>query len=125
MTKKVSTTNLAAAIMEQLVEYSDEVNEASKKAVETISKEVKAEIQKNSPTESGNYKKGWRVKASYETTTEKRNTVYNTKAPGLAHLLEFGHAKVNGGRTAAIPHIAPATEDLEERMKKEIQKNLK
>lgn len=35
--------------------------------------------------------------------------IYSRKA-GLPHLLEKGHAKIGGGRTAAYPHVKPAAE---------------
>lgn len=33
------------------------------------------------------------------------------KMPGLAHLLEDGHARIGGGRTRAFPHVRDAAEE--------------
>lgn len=33
------------------------------------------------------------------------------KMPGLAHLLEHGHAKVGGGSVKAFPHVKPAADE--------------
>lgn len=52
--------------------------------------------------------------------------IYNKKQPGLAHLLEHGHAKVGGGRTRALEHVLPVEEQLAgealDVIKKEISK---
>jgi len=41
------------------------------------------------------------------------------------HLLEFGHAKKNGGRVAARPHLRPAYDRHVPEMEKRIKKIIK
>ena len=36
----------------------------------------------------------------------------NRTKPGLVHLLEKGHATINGGKTNAYPHMKPAFEEI-------------
>lgn len=36
----------------------------------------------------------------------------NSDKPGLVHLLEKGHATLNGRKTRAFPHMGPAFEDI-------------
>ena len=50
--------------------------------------------------------------------------VYSPKRYFLTHLLEHGHAKRNGGRVSAHPHIAPAEEVGEEKLMKDLEKAL-
>ena len=49
-------------------------------------------------------------------------TVHSPKKYQLAHLLEKGHAKRGGGRTKAVPHIAPAEESAVKQLESDIKK---
>lgn len=80
--------------------FSDDVEEALEKALDRRAKEAKSKIQRDSPSDKGNYKKNWSVKKE-----KHKRTVYNKKYGSLTHLLEKGHQLSSGGRAKAIPHI--------------------
>ena len=117
--------DLTAELMADLSQYTNEVSEAVKKAVDEVAKECKENIQADSPTKTGKYKKGWKVKTTFEDTLQKRATVYNSTYGRLTHLLENGHALKRGGRTRAFPHIKKneqkAVIELEKRVKEAIK----
>ena len=117
--------DIAAAVSEALEEYGDEAREAIKIAGRATAKEAAKRIRKSSPGFDGrDYLSGW-------TSTQKENmrykvsfAVYNNRKPGLAHLLEFGHAKQNGGRTTEYPHIAPVGNEVPDIMVKYLKEVL-
>ena len=119
-----SVDDLADLVMDGLCEYSDLADTVMKKAVRKTATSVKNEISANAPVKSGRYKKSWTTKKVKENSHSLEITVHSKDRYQIAHLLEHGHAKRNGGRVAAIPHIAPAEENgadmLESLIKKEL-----
>lgn len=119
--RNVSTDNLASEIMKGLMEYKDLATSDMKTAVRKAGRLVRKDIEAKAPKRTGAYSKSWTVKTTKETAESLELTVCSPKRYQIAHLLEKGHAKRGGGRTKAIPHIAPA----EESAVKELEKNIK
>ncbi len=124
-TDRVRIDQMAHVIMEGLQEYADLATEDLKKAVKKAGDEAKKDIQANAPVKTGAYKKSWAVKTTKETSNAMEVVVHSKNRYQLAHLLEFGHAKRGGGRTKAIPHIAPAEQRAAEILEREVEAALK
>ena len=127
MSRTVSIGEMADAIMEDLQEYADAASIDVKAAVRKSANTVKRQIGEKAPVgKTGRYAKSWRVKTTEENSQKLIQTVHSPKRYMLAHLLEKGHAKRNGGRTRAIPHIAPAeqagVEQLETLIRRALEK---
>ena len=127
MSRTVSIGEMADAIMEDLQEYADAAAMDVKAAVRKSANTVKRQIGEKAPVgKTGRYAKSWRVKTTEENSQKLIQTVHSPKRYMLAHLLEKGHAKRNGGRTRAIPHIAPAeqagAEQLESLIRRALEK---
>lgn len=121
VTNNTNIENLGAAIVQQLQEYGNVLQEK----IEVESKEVAQDLVKvlkggNTPKFTGDYRKGWRVKKA-----KNKYIVHNKTDYQLTHLLEHGHAKRGGGRVAAKVHIRPAEEnaiaDFLERIKQAVE----
>lgn len=104
----INIDGLADLIIEYMSNYSQEVTDGVKKAVDTVAKEVNEEIKSHITFKqhSKKYVKAFRIKGVYDGKYNKGKTWYVANGQyRLTHLLEKGHAKIGGGRTDAFPHI--------------------
>lgn len=114
----IKIDGLAKAVTDGLAEYAGAVAEDIKAAAAATADSCVKEIKSTSPKLTGRYRKGWKKKKAFENSTSVRYTVHNATDYQLTHLLEKGHAKRNGGRVEAIPHIADAEQNAIDEMEK-------
>ena len=110
-----------------LNEYVSEMTEEVSDIIVDVAKDTRKRLKRTSPRSTmahKHYADGWAVKTSKRLGGVTDAVVYNKTKPQLTHLLEHGHAKVNGGRVAAIPHIAPAEEKATEEFLRRIETEL-
>lgn len=117
----IKIDSLANAIAGALEEYSQDVTDAVKASVRDAAKACVAELKTASPSLTGSYANGWRAKVAYEDLTDIRMQVHNATDYQITHLLEDGHAKVNGGRVPAYPHIGAAADNASELLEKDVK----
>ena len=125
MSRGISIDEMVGAIERELTEYRDLAADELKTAVKKAGKIAKSDINKSAPVRTGKYAKSWRMKVTEESAVGIGVTVYSPSHYMLAHLLENGHAKRNGGRVTGERHIAPAEEHAKEQLTGDIEKALK
>lgn len=121
MSKAIKPETFAKAVKDYLEIYVEDIQEDVEEVSNQIGKEARDELKQTSPKKTGKYAKGWTVRKDKKNKNYYTVKVWNKTSYQLTHLLEFGHATRNGGRTRAIPHIRP----VEEKYKKEFEKILK
>lgn len=114
MSKTIKPDELEKVIMDYLENYKEDIQEDVKETTDEVLKEAKDELVATSPRGKGTrknpYHKGWAIKVKTSRSEKYTKVIWNKTNYQLTHLLEFGHATRNGGRTKAIPHIRPIEE---------------
>lgn len=131
----INSNELAETISKELKRWADDKTDKIEKYTKELSIDGKNQLKSvDLSGESGgrswlqNYSKNWRVKnqsgknyASYVIHNgDKNNQTYR-----LTHLLEYGHATRNGGRTRAFPHIENVNQYVQKEYEKGVEKILK
>ena len=123
---KIKIDQLAAEIAKGLAEYSQDVVEKVNVSSEKVGKAAVKRLKQTSPKRYGNYAKSWTMKTE-KAIGQPHTRIIHAKAPHyrLTHLLEYGHAKVGGGRVEGRPHIRPAEEEVIREFTREVEEVIK
>ena len=118
----INIDQLAAEIAKGLAEYSQDVVEKVNVSSEKVGKAAVKRLKQTSPKRYGNYAKSWTMKTE-KAIGQPHTRIIHAKAPHyrLTHLLEYGHAKVGGGRVEGRPHIRPAEEEVIREFTREVE----
>jgi hypothetical protein len=122
----ISVDQLAAEIAKGLAEYSQDVVEKVNVSSEKVGKAAVKKLKQTSPKRYGKYAKSWTMKTE-KAIGQPHTRIIHAKAPHyrLTHLLEYGHAKVGGGRVEGRPHIGPAEEEVIREFTREVEEVIK
>jgi len=122
----INIDQLAAEIAKGLAEYSQDVVEKVNVSSEKVGKAAVKQLKQTSPKKTGKYAKSWTI-STEKAIGQPDLRIIHAKAPHyrLAHLLEYGHAKVGGGRVEGRPHIRPAEEEVIREFTREIEEAIK
>jgi hypothetical protein len=126
---KIKVDQLAKEIEKALEDFVGVTEEACDKGVRETARDAVQALHNAHPSGSGkygswdDYNSGWKV---MQTKTDKRYhrkaTIHNETHYQLTHLLENGHALVQGGHTGKFPHIAPVAEKCDGELVRNIRK---
>lgn len=125
MSKAININNLSKEIVQALENYNYDISEVVEEVANKVGKEAVTELKQESPKGArGSYAKGWRLKKDKLSKSRYVVKIYNKTDYQLTHLLEFGHASRNGGRTEPQPHIRPIEEKYGEKFEKILKQDI-
>lgn len=123
----VKSANLSDAVAKILNEYAEDFNRDLAAINVSIARETAKKLKAESRAKykgTGYYSSGWTV-TTENTRLTKKAIVHNGKAPGLPHLLEYGHLTRGGKRAVpGRPHIQGVEEEAVRLYEREVLSKL-
>lgn len=113
--------DLESEIAKALVNFNEEVSKEIGEIVDDLADKTVSKLKGASPRRTGDYADDWDSKLN------KRGdrVIYQPKEYRIAHLLEFGHARRNGGRNVtAKPHIKEIENEVIKEFEAEIRRRI-
>lgn len=113
MSESVTIDQLSATITKQLTEYNEAVAKGTKQEAKKSMQQLVRQTKATAPRKRPKYYKAISSKAEFENASGVTYVWYVKGSEyRLSHLLEYGHAKRNGGRTKAYHFIQAATDPI-------------
>lgn len=123
MANVIQPAQMQTEIDKILKQFGENTTEVVNECVQTVAEKATAELKTAGTFKGRKYRGSWtnevQQKPGYTDAV-----VFNKRNYRLTHLLEFGHAKQNGGRTRAFPHIAPVNDKVAEMFEKELMRKI-
>lgn len=121
--EKITADQLADAVQGELDEFFLASVSDLQEAAKAAGKQAVKDLKNTSPGRQKKYARGWKMKAE-NTRTGANVTIYNDGYYMLAHLLEYGHPKTNGGRVPGQVHIKPVETSAMNQFEKEVKRRV-
>lgn len=127
----IKPEKLEKTLLKYLENYVEDIQEEVEETANEIGKQAKAELKEDSlhkfkhSGRSNPYYTGWTVRKEKKGKNYYSIKIWNRTNYQLTHLLEFGHATRNGGRTKAVPHIRPVEEKYSKEYEKLLEKKIR
>ena len=113
--------NLAQEIAQHLRQYSSDVEHDLESAKKQVGQKAVKELRNagSFDNRTGRYRKGWKLRKIGDDYV-----IFNATDASLTHLLEFGHALRNGGRSKSFTHIKPVEQMVINEFEAAVRKDL-
>ena len=125
----IKIDQLAAEVNKQLAAFAGATDDIVETSAEDVAKATVQQLKTTSPKLTGKYARSWTIYRPKSGPYRHTKIVHAGDGEyRLTHLLEYGHAKVNGGRVQPSPaggHIEPAEQaaiaDFEAEIRRKVE----